>query len=1250
MKKLALILLTIISLISLTSCLEFDLGNGSDDPTPNPSESQNQVTEYTVTFMNGDKEHKKYTVEEGSKTKKPSDPIKEGYIFICWSTSQSVKNKFDFNTIIEENITLYAWYEQEEITSIGLGDVCPDKVINLINSNKKFSILDNRGKIIVINFWYTSYTPAVNQLPVLEEMYQKYNEDIVVLTIHEGSIYNADSKLVKDYINSELAGYNILFGYDTVDSQLFNFFGGKQAWPMTVIIDQSGTVTFVHPGSLTLNSLEQEITKLGATPIEPNIPTVSPTEPNIPTISPTEPNVPTVNPTEPDVPTISPTEPNIPTETTQYQVIFKNYDGSVIVVMVEQENTVSKPVDPTFEGYTFICWSTSQSSKQEFNFNTPITDNITLYAWFEKNIVEPTKYSVTFINGSSVYNSSNVIEGYKVVKPATNPSKTGYNFVCWSTSQSSKQEFDFNTPIINDIKLYAWFEEIIVEPTTYSVIFMDGSSVYNSSNVIEGYKVVKPTTNPSKAGYNFICWSISNSSKQEYNFETTISSDLTLYAWYEEIQTESSINVTKFSGYNEGAYFEFDADGYQASDFTITYSKENTSTKYTLDSELIRKSGSTIRCDILGLVKGTYNVTIQNTKNNTSINKSVYVTNHDRSGYAHFDNTSGVGAYNDDGSLKTNTIIIYVNDLNKNTVTTKFGSKTYTGLGAILAAAKNSSYPICIRILGSVKTAQWNYKDHGEGKTSARTNNLKQTFSGVSFSSGKLSYSEIVAAGINSMSNDLNNGITILNGLTTNVLYDGSEYDSYYNMLDIPDASNITIEGVGTDATIYQWGLNFKKCNNIEVKNLTFDRYTEDAVGFEGSSSDITKYGNYWVHNCTFNIGVNNWDVCYEADKYDGDGSTDFKYCRGVTVSYTTYNKTHKTILIGGNDKAKQYNFTLHHNYFNNCSSRLPLVRQANIHIYNNYYYKTTSVSSSIRANSSAFIENNYYDQAKNPFMLVNEGDFPNASLKAYGNEFNNCSTSPSSSTTKYTKANNVSNRTDSITGSCNPTGSKELINFDTNSSLFYYDSTNKVSDVENLLTASAVKEHCLQYSGVLKGDFVSDYQPDQPTEEPTPEPTPEDPSTPDDGNDDTPSTSSTLYITFNAFNEGSLSSNTTVNNVSIMPGSKTVSIVKTEKTLDGQTITNYVKFGGGGSYSGACINFDINAKANITVYYENTGSNSRYAALFDNAGGKISAETAATSSSGIVSYTFNNVNTGNYSVGSASSGLNIYLIVVEYI
>ena len=123
-----------------------------------------------------------------------------------------------------------------------------------------------------------------------------------------------------------------------------------------------------------------------------------------------------------------------------------------------------------------------------------------------------------------------------------------------------------------------------------------------------------------------------------------------------------------------------------------------------------------------------------NKQNNKTVTKAIYASNHDRSGYAHFDNTTGVGAYNDDGSLKSNTVVVYVTDSNKNTVTAKLGSKTYTGLVAILQAAKDSNYPICIRIIGSVKTAQWNYKSHGEGNSSSRNENLAKTFANATFS------------------------------------------------------------------------------------------------------------------------------------------------------------------------------------------------------------------------------------------------------------------------------------------------------------------------------------------------------------------------------------------------------------------------------------------------------------------------------------------------------------------------------------
>ena len=45
--------------------------------------------------------------------------------------------------------------------------------------------------------------------------------------------------------------------------------------------------------------------------------------------------------------------------------------------------------------------------------------------------------------------------------------------------------------------------------------------------------------------------------------------------------------------------------------------------------------------------------------------------------------------------------------------------------------------------------------------------------------------------------------------------------------------------------------------------------------------------------------------------------------------------------------------------------------------------------------------------------------------------------------------------------------------NFDTNSTLFYYDDVNKKSDVENLTSAQQAKEDCIKYAGVLKDSNI---------------------------------------------------------------------------------------------------------------------------------------------------------------------------------
>lgn len=84
------------------------------------------IKEYTLTIVAKAQEKEKHTinfntnggnnissqiVEEGNKATKPSNPNRTGYKFINWYTDSSLSNIFNFNTVIAENITLYAKWE-----------------------------------------------------------------------------------------------------------------------------------------------------------------------------------------------------------------------------------------------------------------------------------------------------------------------------------------------------------------------------------------------------------------------------------------------------------------------------------------------------------------------------------------------------------------------------------------------------------------------------------------------------------------------------------------------------------------------------------------------------------------------------------------------------------------------------------------------------------------------------------------------------------------------------------------------------------------------------------------------------------------------------------------------------------------------------------------------------------------------------------------------------------------------------------
>ena len=564
----------------------------------------------------------------------------------------------------------------------------------------------------------------------------------------------------------------------------------------------------------------------------------------------------------------------------------------------------------------------------------------------------------------------------------------------------------------------------------------------------------------------------------DYDFSTPVSGNLVLTAQWASLPA----GISMLEGHYESIAVEF---GGKAANSTVSYRKHGSADSWTeIDSELIRDEGGSVRADIMGLKAGVYDVKV----NSTEITGGVHVAKYDRSGYAHFNRKSddpsysGIGAYNDDGTLKDNALVVYVTDENKDKVMedvcaansdvkmfqipgSDWGNKDAKGIGWWL------------------NNNQYTSSNAGSKKNKVPSNTYDQT------NGGKLGFKSVNRPVV----------IRFLGTVTTpegctayNDTKEGGGVGDNGHMARLKNLKNITLEGVGDDAEIKGWGFHFVagtdavngEGKSFEVRNLTFNEYPEDAIGMEGqaTSTKITApVERCWIHNNTFLPG--RCDNPAESDKKEGDGSCDFKRGYYFTCSYNYFEYCHKTNLIGSSDSSLQYNMTYHHNIWYQCGSRIPLTRQANVHFYNNYVYgdpmeKSTPYSHiakpslsyvhSLRASCYLFSENNYYEGSKAILRGASEG----GDGKFYGNTYYACSDQKVTVTEVATREQGVSSK------SKDPTTNISYENFDTNPAVFYYDNTSKKTKVEILDDSVGARIRTVLYAGAQgHGDVTSKLQ-----------------------------------------------------------------------------------------------------------------------------------------------------------------------------
>lgn len=327
--------------------------------------------------------------------------------------------------------------------------------------------------------------------------------------------------------------------------------------------------------------------------------------------------------------------------------------------------------------------------------------------------------------------------------------------------------------------------------------------------------------------------------------------------------------ITEASGWLETAYVKWTpvtgATGYNV---YVKSASASDSAYVQLDDELIRKYPSYMRADAVGLKAGDYVmkiVPLNNGKENTSaaiVSDKLTVNAHDRSGFTFSSNSpvkNGVGAYNNDGTLKSNASVLYVTEANKNTVKMKIGNTEYTGVAAITQAikAKNNCQPVAIRIIGQV------------------------TLSGLACKDVSSAYA-----------------------------------------IGVKGAANVTFEGIGDDATLYEAGVAVFQSTGIEVRNLGLMNW---GGGGDGDGISLKQSRGVWVHNNDVFYG----NAGSDGDQAKGDGSMDLKdNSQYVTVSYNHFWDSGKMSLCGMKSESGENWITYHHNWFDHSDSRHPRIRQ----------------------------------------------------------------------------------------------------------------------------------------------------------------------------------------------------------------------------------------------------------------------------------------------------------------------------------
>lgn len=609
------------------------------------------------------------------------------------------------------------------------------------------------------------------------------------------------------------------------------------------------------------------------------------------------------------------------------------------------------------------------------------------------------------------------------------------------------------------------------------------------------------------------------------------------------------IQITEAKGWQESAYLKW-APFEGASSYNVYVDDKK------IDAQLVRQYKSYYRADVLGLKEGTYSVKVvpvnadgkEIAGANTASN--LVVKSYNREGFAHF-KYDGVGAYNNDGTLKAGAKVLYITAKTAKTVSTTVNTgkqETITGLQSIIDAYSKGKdkTPIAFRIIGKV-----NLSDLDHISSSAE-------------------------------------GLQIKGAMM-----------------------NMTFEGVGDDATVYGFGFLLREAESVEFRNFAIMRCLDDAMsldtknyhvwihnmdlfyGKKGGAADQAKGDG------TVDIKGDSKYVTVAYNRFWDNGKASMCGMKSETgPNYITYHHNWFDHSDSRMARVRTMSVHMYNNYYqHNDVYGIGATMGSSVFMESNYFDAVKRpIMSSLQGTDA-----------------MGDGTFSGEKgglIKAYGNVFANkpanFSYVPYAENNTSFDAYEVSNPSEQVPASVKTlVGGTSYDNFDTNPSLMYAYAADKAEDVPSIVEgfygAGRLNHGDIDFvipdetvvtnghqqpwpalaslldaytSGVVKVFGESDGGTVNPTPDPTPDPTPGPTPGPD-----APVIEGTVTCSFAA--DGTLS------NTSFALTGEAKNVKKEETVIDGTTYTASLKM-----ESKTEVSFTTSQKMTLYVYYGLSGTN----------------------------------------------------------